>query len=122
MAIRTSQAAEPSGVLLEPRREDSESVRSDRPPQQTLTVDVSGAAVAKIVAGLLALGLIAGLMARMRDVFVWTLAATFLAIALNPLVERLEPRLGRRPAATAVFLGIRRSASSPSSLRSWRRS
>jgi predicted PurR-regulated permease PerM len=106
MAIRTSQAAEQSGVLLDPRREDSESVRSDRPPRQTLTVDVSGAAVAKIVAGLLALGLIAGLMARMRDVFVWTLAATFLAIALNPLVERLEPRLGRRPAATAVFLAF----------------
>ena len=106
MAIRTSQAAEPSGVLLEPRREDSESVRSDRPPRQTLTVDVSGAAVAKIVAGLLALGLIAGLLARMRDVFVWTLAAAFLAIALNPLVERLEPRLGRRPAATVVFLGF----------------
>jgi predicted PurR-regulated permease PerM len=106
MAIPTSQAAERSGVLLEPRREDSESVRSDRPPRQTLTVDVSGAAVAKIVVGLLALGLIAGLMARMRDVFVWTLAATFLAIALNPLVERLEPRLGRRPAATAVFLGF----------------
>ena len=37
---------------------------------------------------------------------VWTLAALFLAIALNPLVERLEPRLGRRPAATVVFLGF----------------
>ena len=42
----------------------------------------------------------------MRDVFVWILAAAFLAIALNPLVERLEPRLGRRPAATVVFLGF----------------
>jgi predicted PurR-regulated permease PerM len=34
------------------------------------------------------------------------LAALFLAIALNPLVERLEPRIGRRPAATVVFLGF----------------
>ncbi len=36
----------------------------------------------------------------------WTLAAAFLAIALNPLVERLEPRMGRRPAATVVVLGF----------------
>ena len=42
----------------------------------------------------------------MRDIFVWTLAALFLAIALNPLVERLEPRIGRRPAATVVFVGF----------------
>jgi predicted PurR-regulated permease PerM len=62
--------------------------------------------VAKVVVGLLLLGFVGGLLGRMRDVFVWTLAAAFLAIALNPLVERLEPRLGRRPAATIVFLGF----------------
>jgi predicted PurR-regulated permease PerM len=71
-----------------------------------LTIDVTGGAVAKIVLGLLLLGFISGLLGRMRDVLVWTLAATFLAIALNPLVERLEPRIGRRPAATIVFLGF----------------
>jgi predicted PurR-regulated permease PerM len=37
---------------------------------------------------------------------VWTLAAAFLAVALNPLVNRLEPRIGRRPAATVVVLGF----------------
>jgi predicted PurR-regulated permease PerM len=42
----------------------------------------------------------------MRDVIVWTMAAAFLAIALNPLVVRLEPRIGRQPAATVVFLGF----------------
>jgi predicted PurR-regulated permease PerM len=62
--------------------------------------------VAKIVVGLLGLAVLAGLLDRMRDVLIWTLAALFLAIALNPLVERLEPRLGRRPAATVVFLGF----------------
>jgi predicted PurR-regulated permease PerM len=74
--------------------------------RQRLTIDISGIAVVKIVAGLLALAFIGDLAGRMRDVFVWTLAALFLAIALNPLVERLEPRIGRRPAATVVFLGF----------------
>jgi predicted PurR-regulated permease PerM len=71
-----------------------------------LTIDITGAAVVKIVVGLLAVAFIGDLAGRMRDVIVWTLAAGFLAIALNPLVERLEPRLGRRPAATVVFLGF----------------
>src|SRR3954464_369842 len=74
--------------------------------QRRMTIDISASAVAKIVVGLLALGFIGDLAGQMRDVFVWTLAAAFLAIALNPLVERLEPRLGRRPAATVVFLGF----------------
>jgi predicted PurR-regulated permease PerM len=74
--------------------------------QRRMTFDISASAVAKIVVGLLALGFIGDLAGQMRDVFVWTLAATFLAIALNPLVGRLEPRLGRRPAATLVFLGF----------------
>jgi predicted PurR-regulated permease PerM len=83
--------------------DDARAEASERP---RLTIDISGSAVAKIVAGLLALAFIADLAGRMRDVFVWTLAALFLAIALNPLVERLEPRIGRRPAATVVFLGF----------------
>ena len=86
-----------------------------------LTIDISGSAVVKIVLGLLALAFIGDLLSQMRDIFVWTLAATFLAIALNPLVERLEPRLGRKPAATVVFLGFA-SASSRSWPRSSRRS
>jgi len=69
-------------------------------------IDVSGQAVAKIVVGLLVLGFIGDTLGRMRDIFVWVLAATFLAIALNPLVERLEGRLGRRLAATVVFAGF----------------
>jgi predicted PurR-regulated permease PerM len=74
--------------------------------RERVTIDIAGAAVAKIVVGLLVLGLIGGLVDRMRDVIVWILAAAFLAIALNPLVERLEPRIGRRPAATVVFAGF----------------
>jgi predicted PurR-regulated permease PerM len=70
-----------------------------------VTIDLTGAAVTKVVVGLLALGFLGDLFSRMRDIFVWTLAAAFLAIALNPLVERLEPRLGRKPAATVVVLG-----------------
>ena len=71
-----------------------------------LTIDVTGQAVAKIVVGLLVLGFIGDTLGRMRDIFVWVLAATFLAIALNPLVEKLEGRLGRRLAATVVFAGF----------------
>lgn len=78
----------------------------DRSSRRRVTIDISGKAVAKIVAGLLALGLIGDFAGRMRDIFVWILAAAFLAVALNPLVERLEPRMGRRPAATVVFLGF----------------
>jgi predicted PurR-regulated permease PerM len=72
--------------------------------RRSVTFDITGAAVAKIVAGLLMLAFIGEVAAQMREVFVWTLAAAFLAIALNPLVERLEPRLGRRVAATLVVL------------------
>jgi predicted PurR-regulated permease PerM len=75
------------------------------PTGRRVTIDITGAAVAKIVVGLLVLGFLGDLLARMRDIFVWSLAATFLAIALNPLVVRLEPRVGRRPAATVVVLG-----------------
>jgi predicted PurR-regulated permease PerM len=71
-----------------------------------LVIDISGTAVLKLVLGLLALSVIADLLTQLRDLFVWTLAATFLAIALNPLVVRLEPRLGRKTAATVVFLGF----------------
>jgi predicted PurR-regulated permease PerM len=77
----------------------------DAVPRRRVTIDITGSAVAKIVVGLLALGFVGDLFSRMRDLFVWTLAAAFLAIALNPLVERLEPRLGRKPAATVVVLG-----------------
>jgi predicted PurR-regulated permease PerM len=80
--------------------------RVDPPFRSRTTIDITGAAVAKVVIGLLALGFIGDLFARMRDIFVWGLAALFLAIALNPLVERLEPRLGRKPAATVVVLGF----------------
>ena len=76
------------------------------PARRRVTIDISAGAVGKIVVGLIALGLISGFMDRMRDVFVWILAAAFLAVALNPLVTRLEPRIGRRPAATVVFVGF----------------
>jgi predicted PurR-regulated permease PerM len=82
----------------------------DGAPSETakrrVTIDISGAAVLKIVIGLLALSFIADLLTQLRDLFVWTLAATFLAVALNPLVVRLEPRLGRKTAATLVFVGF----------------
>jgi predicted PurR-regulated permease PerM len=85
---------------------DTGIAESDEAPAQrrSVTFDITGAAVAKIVAGLLMLAFIGDVAAQMREVFVWTLAAAFLAIALNPLVERLEPRLGRRVAATLVVL------------------
>ena len=79
---------------------------SDQPRRRRLTIDVTTQAVAKIVVGLLVLGFVGDTLGRMRDIFVWVLAATFLAIALNPLVERLEGRLGRRLAATVVFAGF----------------
>jgi len=79
--------------------------RLDSPSERRTTIDVTGAAVAKLVVGLLALGFVGDIFARTRDIFVWTLAAIFLAVALNPLVERLEPRLGRKPAATVVVCG-----------------
>src|SRR5689334_8028779 len=71
-----------------------------------VVIDISGRSVARIVLGLLALAFIANIAGQMRDVLVWIFAAAFLAIALNPLVVRLEPRLGRRTAATVVFVGF----------------
>jgi len=78
---------------------------NDRPAERRrLTFDITGTAIVKIVVGLLMLAFIGDIAAQMREVFVWFLAAAFLAVALNPLVERLEPRVGRRTAATVVVL------------------
>ena len=68
--------------------------------------DVSAWAIAKLMAGLLLLGVAGNLAHQIRDVIVWAAAALFLAVALNPLVARLEPKLGRTAAAVVVFLGF----------------
>jgi predicted PurR-regulated permease PerM len=65
--------------------------------------DISGWAVVKLMTGLLVLGVVSTLASQVRNVIVWMLAASFLAVALNPLVTRLEPRLGRTGATLAVF-------------------
>jgi predicted PurR-regulated permease PerM len=77
-----------------------------RSESRRIEFDVSGWAVAKLVVGLLLLGIVGNVIYQIRDVFIWTAAALFLAIALNPLVARLEPKLGRTGAALAVFLGF----------------
>jgi predicted PurR-regulated permease PerM len=73
--------------------------------RRRLTIDISGAAIVKVSIAILVLGVVSTLFSQMRDLFVWILTALFFAIALNPLVERLEPRIGRRPAATVVVVG-----------------
>jgi len=81
-----------------------------RPPDgaepRRVRVDVSAWAIAKLMAGLLLLGVVGNLAHQIRDVLVWAAAALFLAVALNPLVARLEPKLGRTAAALVVFLGF----------------
>jgi predicted PurR-regulated permease PerM len=89
-----------SGPTADGERSEPRSLR------RRVTIDVGWMAVIKIVVGLLMLAFLTDLAGRMRDIFVWVLAAAFLAIALNPLVERLEPRMGRRPAATLVVTGF----------------
>ncbi|MDX6630796.1 MAG: hypothetical protein QOH00_3042 [Gaiellales bacterium] len=106
------ELAEETAPSPELRDPGTRPARGPEPPDpyslaaRRMTIDISGMAVAKIVVGLLALALVGDLAGRMRDVFVWLLAAAFLAIALNPLVERLEPRVGRRVAATVVVIGF----------------
>jgi predicted PurR-regulated permease PerM len=98
-----------SGLATESVEAVEESGRpadDDEVARRRVTIDVTWATVAKLVVGLLAVAFVGDLAGRMRDVFVWIVAAAFLAVALNPVVERLEPRLGRRPAATVVFLGF----------------
>ena len=81
-----------------------------RPPDgaepRRVRVDVSAWAIAKLMAGLLLLGVVGNLAHQIRDVLVWAAAALFLAVALNPVVARLEPKLGRTAAALVVFLGF----------------
>jgi predicted PurR-regulated permease PerM len=76
------------------------------PDRRRVEFDISAWAVAKLVVGLLLLGIVGNVIYQIRDVFIWTAAALFLAIALNPLVARLEPKLGRTAAALVVFLGF----------------
>src|SRR3954471_15524152 len=71
-----------------------------------MVIDISGRSVMRIVIGLLALAFIANIAGQMKAVLVWIFAAAFLAIALNPLVVRLEPKMGRRTAATVFFVGF----------------
>jgi predicted PurR-regulated permease PerM len=75
------------------------------PGGRRLTFDVTGAAIVKASIAILVIGFVGSLVSELRDLFIWTLTALFFAIALNPLVERLEPRIGRKPAATVVVLG-----------------
>jgi predicted PurR-regulated permease PerM len=70
-----------------------------------LTIDISGATIVKVSIAILLLGFVGGIVSHLRDLFVWTLTALFFAIALNPLVARLEKRIGRKPAATVVVVG-----------------
>ncbi len=79
---------------------------SAAPGTRRVEFDVSGWGVAKLMAGLLLLGVVGNVAYQIRDVFIWTAAALFLAIALNPLVARLEPRLGRTASAIVVFIGF----------------
>jgi len=79
---------------------------SDGAEPRRVRVDVSAWAIAKLMAGLLLLGVVGNLAHQIRDVLVWAAAALFLAVALNPLVARLEPKLGRTAAALVVFLGF----------------
>jgi len=85
---------------------EAERRSSTEPQPRRVQFDVSGWAVVKLMAGLLLLGVVGNLAHQIRDVLVWTAAALFLAVALNPLVARLEPRLGRTAAALVVFLGF----------------
>ena len=89
-----------TSTITDPQR------RSVGPEARRVQFDVSGWAVAKLMAGLLLLGVVGNVAYQIRDVLVWTAAALFLAVALNPLVARLEPKLGRTAAAIAVFLGF----------------
>ena len=85
---------------------EAERRSSTEPQPRRVQFDISGWAVVKLMAGLLLLGVVGNLAHQIRDVLVWTAAALFLAVALNPLVARLEPRLGRTAAALVVFLGF----------------
>jgi predicted PurR-regulated permease PerM len=105
-AVRQSIVSDLPLKAVEERPRPPADAGTNRPARSRVSIDITGAAVAKIVVGLLALAVVSDLLSQLRDVLVWTVAAAFLAIALNPLVERLEPRLGRRPAATVVFLGF----------------
>ena len=83
--------------------EPSSSIGADA---RRLQFDISAWAVAKVMVGLLLLGVVGNVALQIRDVLVWTAAALFLAVALNPLVTRLEPKLGRTAAALVVFIGF----------------
>jgi predicted PurR-regulated permease PerM len=85
---------------------DSERPSSLGPDARRIRFDISAWAVAKLMVGLLLLGVVGNVALQIRDVLVWTAAALFLAVALNPLVTRLEPKLGRTAAALVVFIGF----------------
>jgi predicted PurR-regulated permease PerM len=75
-------------------------------PRNHYLWDIRWVAVGKIMTGLFLLGVTVSVVGQVRDVAVWVVAATFFAIALNPLVNRLEPRLGRTAAVVVVFSGF----------------
>ena len=103
--MRTQSTTMP--VAPPPREEEQPLLTSSWGPRSgRMVVDISARSVARIVVGLFVLGFMVSIAGEMRDVLVWIFSAAFLAIALNPLVVRLESRMGRRPAATVVFIGF----------------
>ena len=112
VALRRMSEAPPEGVEAE----------ESGPGRRAIVFDIAGGTIAKLVVGLLVLGFVSGLLDRMRDIFVWFIAAAFLAVALNPLVEKLEPKIGRQAGGDRRLRRLRDRLHRDRRRPSWRRS
>jgi predicted PurR-regulated permease PerM len=74
--------------------------------RRLVSFDVPAAMLLKIGVAILLLVLAGEVLSQIRDALVLVVTSLFLAVALNPLVQRLERRLSRRLSVLAVFLGF----------------
>src|SRR6478752_8430137 len=72
------------------------------PEGSVRVVDFRPRTVFRVVAILLATAIVLEVMWIARHVLTWIFIALFLALALNPAVDRLERRINRRGAAAAI--------------------
>ena len=71
--------------------------------RRLVTFDLPAAILLKIGIAVLLLVLAGEVLSQIRDALVLVATSLFLAVALNPLVQRLERRLSRRLSVLAVF-------------------
>lgn len=97
----------PAALLLFATGHDPDPLRHDGAMSGERTVSFRGRSVLKTICIVVAVAVVLWLIWTARGVITWVLIAAFLAMAVNPLVDRLQRRgFPRGLAAAVVYVGV----------------